>query len=204
MITIEDFEQGSPEWFAARSGIPSASCFDKIVTSKGLPSKQRKAYLYQLAGEAIIGEKTEGYSNAAMERGVEMEAEARRYYEFMNDVDVKEVALCYHDARKLFSCSPDGLVGDEGGVEIKCPKIHTHLEYLFKGVLPTKYYQQVQGSMFITGREWWDFVSFFNPGLPALIVRVTRDETFIEKLSNELERFAVDLAETIKRIKELQ
>lgn len=200
MIAVTDFEQGSPEWFAARAGVPSASCFDKIVTSKGERSKQRRDYLFQLAGESILGEKAETHTTAAMERGVEMEAEARSFYEFTHDADVDEVALCYSDERKLWSCSPDGLVGEDGGLEIKCPKLHTHVGYLVSGKLPTKYFQQVQGNLFVTGREWWDFLSYFR-GLPPLIVRVTPDEAFHAKLSDELERFAEDLAATIEKIK---
>lgn len=203
MIAVTDFAQGSPEWFAARAGVPSASCFDKIVTSKGKPSKQRTAYLHQLAGEAILGEKEEGYTSPAMERGVELESEARTLYEFVNGTKVDEVALCYADERKLWSCSPDGLVGETGGLEIKCPKIHTHVEYLIGNKLPTKYFQQVQGSLSITGREYWDFVSYF-PGLPPLVVRVEPDKDFHSLLGDELERFAADLHLTIKKIKERQ
>ncbi|SOB60611.1 Exonuclease [Pseudodesulfovibrio profundus] len=203
MIAVTDFEQGTPEWFAARAGVPSASCFDKIVTSKGKRSTQRKAYMFQLAGEAILGEKAESYTNAAMERGIELESEARDLYEFINDVSVEEVALCFGDDRKLWSCSPDGLVGETGGIEIKCPKIHTHVEYLVGNKLPTKYFQQVQGSLFVTGREYWDFMSYF-PGLPPLIVRVDPDLEFHASLSAELECFSAELADIINIIKERQ
>lgn len=200
MIIIKDIEQNSPEWFEARAGIPTASRFDKIVTSKGERSKSRTQELYQLAGERILGTKPEGYTNAAMERGIEMEAEARVKYEFDFDCEVEQVALCYKDEHRLFSCSPDGLVGDDGGVEIKCPSLHTHVEYMVKGKLPTKYFQQVQGSLFITGRKWWDFVSYY-PGMPLFRVRAVPDKVFHEKLATELNSFCEDLAEVVEALK---
>ena len=198
MIIIDEFEQGSPEWFQARAGIPSASCFDKIVTSKGLRSKSRTQYLYQLAGERILGEKQEGYTNAAMERGIELEDDARGLYS-RDAGEVKEVALCYRDEQRLFSCSPDGLVGDDGGVEIKCPKLHTHVEYVVKGKLPTKYYQQVQGCLFVTGREFWDFVSYF-PGMTLFKVRVYPDSDFHAKMEKELLSFCDDLEAVVEKL----
>lgn len=203
MIIVNDFEQGTPEWFAARAGVLSASCFDRIVTSAGKASSQRTAYLHQLVGESLLGEKEETFTSKSMERGMEMESEARDLYEFIREVDVEEVGLCYRDERKLFSCSPDGLVGDNGGLEIKCPKMHTHIGYLLGGSLPTTYFQQVQGSLFVTGREWWDFMSYY-PGLDPLIVRVTPDTEFHAKLEAALEKCAERLADMIKTIKEHQ
>ena len=201
MYTL-DVEQLSEEWFAARCGIPTASNFDKIVTSKGAPSTQSKQYMYKLAGETIIGIKEESYQNAAMQRGIEIEPEARGLYELMNDVEVDLVGLCYPDEHRDFSCSPDGLVGEEGGLEIKCPLIHTHVEYLLNGKLPKKYVQQVQGSMLISGRKWWDFMSYY-PGLKPLVVRVERDEKFIAKLKSELDTFCNELKAVVQKLKEL-
>ena len=201
MYTL-DVEQLSEEWFAARCGIPTGSNFDKIVTSRGAPSTQSKQYMYKLAGETIIGIKEETYQNAAMQRGIEIEPEARGLYELMNDVEVDLVGLCYPDEHRDFSCSPDGLVGEEGGLEIKCPLIHTHVEYLLNGKLPTKYVQQVQGSMLISGRKWWDFMSYY-PGLKPLVVRVERDEKFIAKLKSELDKFCNELKAVVQKLKEL-
>lgn len=201
MITL-DVEQLSPEWFEARCGVPAASCFDKIVTTKGEPSKQSKAYMYQLAGESLIGIKTETYQNAAMQRGIEMEPEARNLYELMHDVEVQKVGICYPDEEKKYSCSPDGLVGDDGLLEIKCPLIHTHIEYLLNGKLPTAYIQQVQGQLLVTGRDWVDFVSYY-PGIKPLMVRVERDEGFLVKLSDALSDFVNDLNVTIEKLKNL-
>ena len=199
MIT-ENFEQCSPEWFAARLGRPSASQFDKIITTKGERSKQRTKYMYQLAGERISGAREESYTNAAMQRGTEMEPEARALYELLHDSQVDQVGMCYKDEARLFSCSPDGLIGTNGGLEIKCPSMAVHIEYLIGGKLPTDYYQQVHGSLLITGREWWDFCSYY-PGIKPLIVRVYPDEKFLASLESELICFCEELSEVVEKIK---
>jgi putative phage-type endonuclease len=200
-MIIVDCEQLSDEWFAARCGVPSASRFNKIVTTNGDRSKQATAYMYQLAGERIIGKAEETYMSASMQRGIEMEPKARQLYEMINDVDVQEVGLCYNDEHKQCSCSPDGLI-DPKGLEIKCPEIHTHIDYLLRGKLPTAYFQQVQGSMLVTGYDEWDFMSYF-PGLPPLIVTVERNENFITALSEQLDEFCFDLAITTRKLKEM-
>jgi hypothetical protein len=200
-MIILDFPQQSPEWFAARCGIPSASCFDKIVTAKGEPSKQAQSYLYQLAGERITGAKVETYQNAAMQRGNELEAEARQLFSMVRDVEVRQVGICYFDERKSFSCSPDGLMEREG-LEIKCPLIHTHVGYLLEGALPMDYFQQVQGSMLVTGFPAWSFMSYY-PGLPPLIIRVERDNAFCARLKVALDEFCSRLDEVEKKLREL-
>lgn len=201
-MIIETFEQGSPAWFAARAGIPTASNFAKIITSKGEPSKQAKAYLYQLAGEAILGIPEETYTNGHMERGKEIEAEARTLYEFITGNTVRQVGMVYQDERKAASCSPDGMIdGSEIGLEIKCPKLSTHVEYLIKGKLPTDYFQQVHGSMFITGYREWDFMSYY-PGLPPLIITVQRDDMFNGVLSVALGKFCRELEEVKQAIQQ--
>lgn len=200
MIVVNDFEQGSPEWFAARAGIPSASCFDKIVTSTGARSSQRKAYLYQLVGERMLGTKAETYTTAAMERGIELEAQARGLYEMVYGTSVYTVAMCYKDDEKKFSCSPDGLIGHEKGLEIKCPLLHTHVEYMHKGKLPTKYLVQVQGSLLVTGMSSWDFVSYF-PGMDLFKVTVEPDIDFHKKLESELGKFCDELEHVYDYIK---
>lgn len=196
-MIIETFEQGSPEWFAARAGRPTASNFDKIITTKGEPSKQRQQYLYQLAGEAITGTPEATYSNSHMERGILLESEARAFYEFMTGNQVQQVGMCYQNEDKLFACSPDGLVGEIGGLEIKCPQMSTHIKYLLAGKLPTEYFQQVHGSIFVTGRAWWDFVSYY-PGLPPVVVRVERDAEFCKLLEFALNDFC-ELLDGVKK-----
>lgn len=202
-MIILDCEQLSEEWFSARCGTPSASNFDKIVTTKGAPSKQVEKYLYQLAGERITGIKEETYQNAAMLRGIELEGEARDLFKFVKGIEVQEVGICYPDENKRFSCSPDGLVGIEivkEGLEIKCPALHTHVAYLLGGKLPTEYTQQVQGSMLVTGYFAWFFMSYY-PGMPPFIVRVYRNNDFCAKLKVALDEFCDRLDQVEAKIR---
>jgi putative phage-type endonuclease len=199
-VYMDDIEQGSPEWLALRVGLPTASCFDKIITTKGVPSKSAKKYLYQLAGERMVGFSPAGYQSDDMARGNEVEDEARAAYEFITDATVKEVGFCFKDDRKLYGSSPDGIIGEDGGLEIKCPSLSVAVEYLDKGKLPTAYVQQVQGCMLVTGRSWWDFLSYY-PGLTPLIIRVKRDEELIKALGYELESFCIDLDELTERLR---
>ena len=192
-------KQGTPEWFSARCGMPTSSNFDKIITAQGKPSKQREKYLYTLAGEKVSGIKEDTYQSFAMQKGIEKEAEARDYYKMLYDVEVQEVGFCLAD-NGLYGCSPDGLVGKDGGVEIKCPLIHTHVGYLLKDGLLQDYYQQAQGSLFVTGRKWWDIMSYYA-GLRPVIIRVTPDKEFQKALQVELEIFAKELDELVKKIK---
>ena len=157
--------------------------------------------MYQLAGEILTGKKTETYQSAAMQRGIEMEAEARTLYELMFDVEVQQVGLIYPDEQRKYCCSPDGIAIDVPvrGIEIKCPLIHTHVGYLLSGKLPTIYIPQVQGSMLITGLKRWDFMSYF-PGLKPLIVQVERDDKYCDLLAKELDSFVVKLLETVEKL----
>lgn len=197
-MRILDIEQGTPEWFAARAGIPTASNFDKIITYDGKPSKQRQKYLYQLAGERITGRKEETYQNGAMLRGVELEAEARSLYEMLYNVTIEQVGFCLSD--KGYGCSPDGLISNNAGIEIKCPMIHIHVEYLLSCNMPTTYWQQVQGNLLITGREHWVFMSYY-PGIKPVIMHIPRDETYLELMAKELDAFCKELNEVTERIR---
>lgn len=198
MITL-DVEQGSEQWHAYRVGIPTASDFDKIVQINGKPSKQREKYLYQLAGERIIGKKEETFQSSAMERGIIMEEEAREYYSFIKDVEVKKVGFCREDKGFIAGASPDGLVGDDGQIEIKCPLLHTHVGYLLDNGLPSQYFQQVQGQLLITGRDWCDFISYY-PSMRPLIVRVFPVKVFLKSLADELKRFCDDLDDVVRKL----
>lgn len=199
-MIVVDVEQGSQEWFAARCGIPSASNFDKIVTTTGAPSKQAKKYLYQVAVERVTGKTEETYVSAAMERGIEMESEARNLYELMYDVKVEQVGLCYPDEKKLYSCSPDGLVGEDGLLEIKCPISSTAAAYIIEGGLNTDYFQQCQGQLLVTGRQYVDLFSYY-PGIKPHIIRIERDEKFLGLLRKELEWFCEGLDAAVEKIK---
>ena len=191
-MRIDQNEQGSPEWLAARLGIPSASMFAKIVTTKGIWSASADAYINQLVAERLTGEREEVFQSHHMLRGTELEPDARDLYSLISDAEVTEVGFCLHDTLSA-GCSPDGLIGEEGGLEIKAPAPSTHVEYLRGGVLPSKYKQQVMGCLWITGREWWDFVSY-HPTMKPLIVRVERDEEYIAALEKCVTK-AVNLIE---------
>jgi predicted phage-related endonuclease len=199
-MIILDHPQYSDSWYKARAGIPTSSCFDSIVLANGEPSKSQRRYMLQLAGERELGTKADTFQSQAMLRGLELEDEARALYSMIHGVEVQEVGLCVGDEGR-WSCSPDGLVGDDGGLEIKCPALHTHVDYRLRKRLPVEYVQQVQGSLFITGRKWWDFISYY-PGTRPFIIRVERDEEFIDKLGAELIRFVEQLDEISKQLME--
>lgn len=179
MITL-DLDQGSPEWFEARLGLITASNFDKLITSTGKRSTQSKSYMHKLLAEWLTGTSISQEANEWMQRGNELEAEARSFYELMTGFDVKQVGLVYADEDKTVSCSPDGLMSDRG-LEIKCPAPHTHVSYLLSGKLPSKYVAQVQGSMYVTGLNKWDFLSF-HPEMEPLLITVERDVKFCASL----------------------
>jgi len=196
-MRLIDCEQGSDEWIASRLGIPSASMFGKIITTQGKWSTQADAYINQLVAEKLTGEQTYVYQNEHMARGTELEPEARAMYEFIKEVEVSEVGFCLHDTLDA-GCSPDGLIAEDGGLEIKCPAPATHVEYLKAGVLPSKYKQQVMGCLWITGREWWDFVSY-HPTMKTLIVRVERDEEYIAALEDCITQAVHLIAQNVQK-----
>ncbi len=196
-MKILDIEQGTEEWFKARIGIPTASNFNKIVTAKGDKSKQADKFMYKLAGEAVSGEIEEQFKSSHMERGVELEEEARQLYQIITGNKVDTTGICLDNG---IGYSPDGMIGEDGLLEIKCPSIATHVKYLLDNKCPTEYVQQVQGGLLITDRKWVDFVSYY-PNLKPLIVRVNRDEELIIKMKIELELFCNKLKETINKIK---
>lgn len=181
---ISNVEQGSTEWHALRAGVPTASNFGKIVTSTGAPSKSAGDYVNQLIGEKLLGKTEEGFKTEWMQRGTELESEAREMYEFTQDVTVDQVGFIGKESPAC-GCSPDGLVGETGGLEIKCPKLQTHIKYLLYGKLPSEYHRQVHGSLYVTGREWWDFMSYY-PGLQPFIIRVFPDEKFNDELEKNI------------------
>jgi hypothetical protein len=199
-MKIIDCVQGTPEWHQVKCGIPSASDFDKILTLDGKPSKQREKYLYQLAGERIVGKPETTYQNGTMQRGVEMEAEARQYYELITGQEVQQVGFCVSGN---FGASPDGLVGEDGGLEIKCPILPTQVGYLLMNKLPSDYFQQVHGGLLVTGRKWWDFLSYY-PGMKPLLLRITPDKDFQKILKSELDRFCKELDEITEKLKEVK
>lgn len=199
MIEVIDCDQGSPEWFTARLGVPSASKFATIMAKGrgGGDSVTRREYLRKLAGEILTGEPMESYVSAAMERGKLMEDEARDLYSLMMDIEPIRVGFIKNG---VAGCSPDSLIGDAGGLEIKSAAAHIQIERLQDGVLPPEHKAQVQGSLWITGREWWDFCSYC-PKLPPLIVRVERDEAYIAEIERAVRVFAAELDQLVGQIR---
>lgn len=201
-MRVIECRQLTPEWWEARRGVPTASQFGRILTPKTLkPSAQADAYIDELIGDLVSLNppvfSQNGYT-AAMTAGREFEPEARRFYEMERGVDVREVGFVMDDLGR-FGCSPDGLVGDDGGLELKCPLPKTHAGYLREGGLPVEYAPQVHGSLVVTGRAWWDFLSY-APGLPEVLVRVTPNE-YTEALREALEVFWARYMEAMDKFK---
>lgn len=196
---IIDCQQGEPEWFAARLGLPTASEFSTILAKgkDGGKSVTRKTYLLKLAGEILTGEPMETYSNQHMERGKEWEAEAREAYELMKDVDTQQVGFIVNGRA---GCSPDSLIGTDGGLEIKTALPHIQVDRLLRGELPPEYRAQVQGNIWVCERSYWDFVSYCR-GLPLLIVRVPRDDGYIATLAGAVKEFNAELASVVDAIR---
>lgn len=183
--------QGAPEWHMARCGVLTASCF-KDILAKG-QGKTRRTYMLKLAGERITGNPADNYTNLHMERGQEQEAVARQLYIEHSGNQVAECGFLKHDN---LGYSPDGLVGDEGLVEIKSKLAHLQADLLLSEGVPSEHYAQIQGGLLVSGRKWLDFVSYC-PGMPIFIKRVVRDEPYLDELKVELEKFEKDLNSVI-------
>lgn len=195
MIQIFDMDQGSEAWRAARCGIPTASKFATVI-AKG-EGKTRSKYMRELAGEILTGEPTETFSNAHMDRGKAMEDEARETYSFIHGVEPIRVGFVRNGQK---GASPDSLIGERGGLEIKTALPDIQIDRLERNRLPPEHVAQVQGNIWTAERDWWDFVSFW-PKLPMLRVRVYRDEPYIKALSDEIDRFNDELAALVERIR---
>lgn len=189
---IIDCEQNSPEWFAARLGLPTASEYKTIVSVKkdAKDKVTRQTYMRKLAGEIITGEPMESYTNGHMERGVAQEDDARSLYAFMTDSEPQRVGFIRNGNT---GCSPDSLIGAVGGIEIKSALPHIQIERLERDELPAEHRLQVQGCLWITGRDWWDFVSY-SPKLPLFVKRVQRDEECIKQIATAVDQFNDELA----------
>lgn len=197
-------EQRSPEWYAARLGKVTASrVADLMAKTKTGFSTSRQNYMAELICERLTGRPTEGYTNGAMQWGIDTEPQAKAAYTFLHDAPIVECAFAVHEKIPAFGASPDGLVGDDGLLEVKCPNTATHLEFLLTKSIPGKYLTQMQTQMACTNRQWCDFVSF-DPRLPEgmqlWISRVKRDDPGIMQIEIEVETFLAELDAKVKAL----
>lgn len=200
-----DIEQGSDEWFKVRLGKVTASrVADVIARTKSGPAASRANYAAQLVTERLTGVPTETFTNAAMQWGTDMEPEARSTYEFYQAVQVDQIGFVPHPDIGDAGASPDGLVGDDGLVEIKCPSTATHIETLLGRTVPAKYVTQMMWQMACTGRKWTDFVSY-DPRMPESMrffcVRVERDDETIHGLEKEVVAFLAEVRSTVDALR---
>lgn len=200
MIIYRELEQGTDDWLRARCGIPTASNFDQIITPTGKPSSSADRFMNTLLAEWVTGLPGGMEPTTWMQRGTELEPEARAFYELDRDADVEQVGFITRDDG-MIGCSPDGLVDDSGMVELKVPSPGVHVEYLLSQQLPGKYRPQVQGQLLIAEREWVDFMSY-SPDMPPVIVRVNRDEAFIQSLSSFLSAFVDKITDKREKLRQ--
>ncbi len=193
-------EQNSPEWHLARLGIPTASSFADVLT-KGRDGKTdgatRRTYMLKLAGEILTGEPMEMVRTFDMERGHAMEPEARDLYTLQTGAVLERVGFV---RRGRTGCSPDSLIGKDGGLEIKTKAPHLLIDVILKDEFPAEHKAQVQGTLWITEREWWD-IEVYWPGIPPFIKRTYRDDTYIAALASEIERFNNDLDAIVTKMR---
>jgi putative phage-type endonuclease len=193
----EELIQGSPEWRAARCGsLGASSVHEALARTKSGWGASRANVLARLLTERLTGIPQDAYTNAAMQHGIDTEPEARAAYQFEVGVLVKQVGLIKHPAIAGTHASPDGLVGDDGLLEVKCPNTATHLDRLLGEPIPAKYFTQMQWQMACTGRKWCDYVSF-DPRLPENmrlhIERVRRHDVHIAELEAQVREFLAEL-----------
>jgi hypothetical protein len=195
-------KQGSPEWLAARCGKATASEFAAIL-AKG-EGKTRASYLRRVLAERLTGKPTDTYRNGHMDRGQEQEPFARMAYEERTGVMVEEVGFIQHPTLQA-GCSPDALVGLDGGAEIKSVIPTVQLETVMRGKYPTEHRAQIQGNIWLSCRKWWDFNSYC-PDMPEKLrlytFRVERDESYIAMLEEEVTKFLNEVDEAYKRLME--
>lgn len=198
-MIIHDCEQNSPEWFACRLGLPTASMFATVMAKgrDGGSSVTRRDYLYKLAGEVLTGEPMENYSNDAMVRGQVMEASARERYAFDTDAEPRLVGFISNFGA---GASPDSLIGERGLLEIKTKQPNRHIEALLRDDIPPEHRAQCQGQLWIAEREWLDLAIYW-PKLPLIVRRVTRDEAYIGEIAAAVNLFRGELANVVERVR---
>ncbi|EJF76552.1 hypothetical protein MCO_01619, partial [Bartonella sp. DB5-6] len=201
-------EQRTAEWFQARLGKVTASNVYNVLskTAKGLPTSKYEDYKMKLMTERLTGEISQSYTTAAMQWGVVYEENALKEYEFIYDTNVTKCGFIQHPKIEMAGASPDGFIGEDGLVEVKCPRSTTHLRFFMDGEIKPEYYAQMQFQMACTGRKWCHFISY-NPnfvgrstGLRMKIKRVHRDEEQIEEINKAVEAFLAEIDQDMKQI----
>jgi len=188
-MKIVDCKQGTPEWLSARLGVVTASEVGALVSPLGKvrTGEGPRSYLYKKLAERILGVPQSDFTSFAAEQGVIVEGEARAWFAFEHNTPVREVGFCTSDDGRI-GFSPDGLIGEEGGIEIKSPQPARHIEYLLNGVVPEDYVLQVQFSLYVSGRAWWKFLSYSRQ-FPALVVHVEPDAKLQDAIRSALDVF---------------
>ena len=202
-MKLHSAQQGSLDWLKARAGIPTASEFDNLVTPefKIRTGQTPATYLALKVAEAWLGGPLADFKSFDMEQGNILEDEAIPWYELEFGQKIQRVGLITTDDGRV-GCSPDGLIGEDNGIEIKCPAAQTHVRYLLEGVLPKDYAAQVHGAMWVTGYPRWTFLSY-RRGFPALVLTVEREEGFQQRLTEALRKFLADFDEAIAKLVEI-
>ena len=201
MKIIDSVEQGSEEWLQMRLGKITASRVEDIMSNGrgGKPSVKSETYMIELIAEILSGQSKPFFVNDAMRWGTETEPQARAMYELMKDVDVKEVAFI--ELNEFTGVSPDGLIGDDGLLEIKCPATHTQIKRALSDSYHSDYKAQIQMQLWVSGRKWCDFVSFdprLNCEASFLLERVERDEEYIKEMESRIETFIDSMKEKLE------
>lgn len=204
MPFIHDVIQGSPEWASLRCGMLTASELDSFIKLDGTlrTGDGPHSYLCRKAAEIIRGRVENSFGSWATEQGHVLEESAVPWFELEFDCEVRRVGFVEADAN-YFGCSPDGLIGDDEGLEIKSPQPTAHLKYLLGGKVPNDYWLQVQGSLLATGRKRWRFVSY-SRDFPKLVLTVDRDEAFMATLGASIATFAAKLASAVAQIRAME
>lgn len=204
----QHIEQGTPEWLMARLGkITASKVAEVLAITKNGPSERRTKYLWQLVSERLTGDFTRTYTNDAMLWGIENEPIAREFYEALNDVKVEQVGLYVHPRFDFAAASPDGLVGDDGLIEIKCLTTVNHIRAIYDSQPPKDYLPQVHWQMACTGRQWCD-LTLFDPRVPLEMqlhtFRIERNDEEIEKMEDHVLTFNGEIEGIIAKLRSMK